>query len=112
MHTNNNGIFDEDRLEKIESDLLQIKILLAVLIVISLFGFFGPENVIAATARLVFIMGLILIAGYLLLLLSAKLLGVKKGPKIEKEIEQAILQKFEAAGKQKPNNNSLDTDSV
>ena len=112
MQMNKSETFDESRIDKIESDLFQIKVLLAVLIIIALVGFFGPENFIAAITRLIFWMGIILAAGYLVLLLCEKLLGLKKGPKIDKEIEQVILQNVETAGKQKPNNNSLDKDGV
>ena len=107
MQRNISEIIDESYLEKIKSDLFQIKLLLAVLIVIALFGFFGPEKVIAAITRLVFWMGIILAAGYLFLLILEKLF-FKKGPKSDKELEQVILQKVEAARKQKPVSNLSD----
>ena len=92
-------IFYENRLAKIESDLFQIKILLAILIMIAFVGFHGLEAIVGVIGGIIFWTGMVLAIGYLFLLILEKRMGLKKSLATEKEFEQEILKELEAKRK-------------
>ena len=95
----------ENRLEKIESQLFQIKILLLILIALCLLGFYGLSTVMDAVGDIVkvFFWLLIFIAAvYLVAMLIEKMTMRKQNKRINEEL-QKIIDKAES-DKEKPEN--------
>ena len=96
MNDDSTARLDKRRPDQISSELLQIKILLAVLIVLVLASISGPWVFFEAIGALVFGGGLCLAGVYLILLLLQKLLDWKHGPNNDAELAEKILQEFES----------------
>ena len=96
MTENANERLDECRLDRIDSDLFQIKVLLAVIIVLVLLVLCGPAAILEAVGTFLFYGAVLLAVAYLFLLVLGKILNWKRKPDADRKLEQKILQEFES----------------
>ena len=89
----------ENRLHKVESLLSQIRILVVILMVLSLVGFYGLSRLMGAISiiwkSIIFFVGALVVC-YLILLIMGKLMGIKKYSGMKEEDMQRILKEIES----------------
>ena len=89
----------ENRLNKIESLLFQIRILLVILIALSMVGFYGLSTLMGAVGtigKVIFFAVIAILVCYLILLIIAKLLGINKKLSFKEEDLQRVLKEIES----------------
>ena len=95
MQKSESVLLSESYLRKIESHLCQLKIMVAVVIILMLLNLFGVGTILEAATTLIFWTAMVLAGGYLFLLVL-ELLFFRKSKKADQELAEKIMRDFES----------------
>ncbi len=92
-------MLDEERFEKISSDLRQIKILLVALLLIVVTALVGLHNMLEFAGGAFVFAAVIVGVGYVVLLLAERIMRLNKPAQSDNQLQQEILRDFNEARK-------------